>query len=314
MSRSAPEIAAGSGGWVNWNPAAVTEDVPERTSIELVLRLFDDPLVRTLDTSNNYGHGEAERRIGLAIREHGGVPDGFLVQTKADRDMATGDFSGERVRRSIDESRRRLGLDRLPLVYLHDPENTSWSRATAADCPVAALVAAKEAGIVGEIGVAGGPAALMARYLETGLFDALVTHNRHTLVDRSADRLLDLARDLGVRVANASPYGGGFLTAWPPPSERYAYAPAHPAVREAAAAAARLCADFDVPLVAAALRFSTDDPRIDRTIIGMRTVADLDATAALLEVPVPHALLEALRALPVDAAGRQDPPGSGREF
>lgn len=228
--------------------------------------------------------------------------------------MATGDFSGERVRRSIDESRRRLGLDRLPLVYLHDPENTSWSRATAADGPVAALVAAKEAGIVGEIGVAGGPAALMARYLETGLFDALVTHNRHTLVDRSADRLLDLARDLGVRVANASPYGGGFLTAWPPPSERYAYAPAHPAVREAAAAAARLCADFDVPLVAAALRFSTDDPRIDRTIIGMRTVADLDATAALLEVPVPHALLEALRALPVDAAGRQDPPGSGREF
>jgi D-threo-aldose 1-dehydrogenase len=302
------KIAAGSGSWVQWNPASVGEDVPLAESIDLVHELFEDPTVRVLDTANNYGFGASEERIGMAIREYGIVPDGFTIQTKADRDMTTGDFSGARVRRSLDESRTRLGFDRLPVVYLHDPENISWEQAFAADGPVAALVAAREAGIIGTLGVAGGPSDLMRRYLDTGLFEALITHNRYTLADRSADRLLDHAHALGVHVTNASPYGGGFLTAWPPPTERYAYGPAAPSVRRTAEQAAALCTAAGVPLIAAALAFSTEDPRIDRTIIGMRTVDDLRATRELLEVTLDDELLDALRGLDSDPQGWQDPP------
>ncbi len=309
---TAPELAAGTGSWVAWNEASPTVDIPEAETAGLVARIFQGSGVRTIDTSNNYGHGETERRIGRAIQALGGVPDGIVIQTKADRDMRSGEFSGARVRRSIDESRDRLGLDVLPLVYLHDPENISWADATAVDGPMAALVEARAAGTVRRIGVAGGPAALMRRFLETGHFDALITHNRFTLVDRSADALLDLAHSLGVDTANASPYGGGFLTAWPPPTDRYAYDVADPRVVQAAGVAALLCAEAGVPLAAAALRFSTDDPRIDRTIIGMRTTVDLEATEALLAVKLPGGLLDALRALPLDRAawsgGWQDGP------
>lgn len=300
------KIAAGSGSWVRWNPASVGDDVPLAESIDLVHELFEDPVVRVLDTANNYGFGASEERIGMAIREYGFVPDGFVIQTKADRDMTTGDFSGARVRRSLDESRTRLGFDRLPVVYLHDPENITWEQAFAVDGPVAALVAAREAEIIGTLGVAGGPSDLMRRYLDTGHFEALITHNRYTVVDRSADRLLDHAHALGVHVTNASPYGGGFLTDWPPPTERYAYGPAGPSVRRTAATAARLCADAGVPLIAASLAFSTEDPRIDSTIIGMRTTRDLAATHELLATPVAPELRDALRALQSDPREWQD--------
>lgn len=302
-------IAAGSGSWVQWNPASIGTDVPAADSIDLVLELFEDPAVRVLDTANNYGFGASEERIGMAIREHGGVPDDFVIQTKADRDMVSGDFSGARVRLSLDESRSRLGLDRLPVVYLHDPENISWEQAFAVDGPVAALVAARDAGVIGKLGVAGGPSALMRRYLDTGHFEALITHNRYTIVDRSAEGLIDHAHAHGIHVTNASPYGGGFLTAWPPPTERYAYGPAAPSAYRTAEEAAALCRAADVPLIAAALAFSTQDPRIDRTIIGMRTVDDLRATRELLAAPIDDVLLQALRRLDPDPRGWQDPPG-----
>lgn len=307
MDASTTRIAAGSGSWVQWNPASPGDDVPESASIDLVHRLFEDPEVRALDTANNYGFGASEERIGRAIREYGGVPDGFVIQTKADRDMTDGDFSGARMRRSLDESRSRLGLDTLPVVYLHDPENMRWDAAFAADGPVAALIDARDAGIIGTLGVAGGPSDLMRRYLDTGHFEALITHNRYTVADRSADRLLDHAHAMGVHVTNASPYGGGFLTAWPPPTDRYAYGPAAPSVRRTAERAAELCAAAGVPLIAAALAFSTEDPRIDRTIIGMRTAADLAATHELTATPVNADLLAALRALESDPRGWQDP-------
>jgi D-threo-aldose 1-dehydrogenase len=262
--------------------------------------------VRYLDTSNNYGGGESERRIGSALRAAGGIPDGFVLQTKADRDMATGDFSGSRMRESIAESMDRLGLTRLPVVFLHDPENTTWERAMAADGPVAALVAARDEGLIGHLGLSGGPVGLLARFLETGHFEAVITHNRHTLVDRSADPLLDLAAANGIGVLNAAPYGGGMLTRWPVDRSRYAYGEAQAALIEAANEMGRLCADAGVPFAAAALQFSTRDPRITSTIVGMRTVGDLEASIELDEIEIPEGLWAALLAVPLDPATWQD--------
>ncbi len=174
------------------------------------------------------------------------------------------------------------------------------------DGPVAALVAAREEGLIGHLGVSGGPVDLLARFVETGLFEALITHNRHTLVDRSADALLDLAVARGMGVLNAAPYGGGMLTRWPVDRVRYAYGEGAPALIAAANEMGRLCAEADVPLAAAALQFSTRDPRITSTIVGMRTVADLEASIELDEVEIPDELWRALRAVPLDPATWQD--------
>ncbi len=84
------QLCAGSG---TWKPDRFGSDVPVAESVHLIHRLFESSQVNYLDTSNSYGLGESERRIGIAVREYGGTPADFDIQTKADRDMRTGDFS-----------------------------------------------------------------------------------------------------------------------------------------------------------------------------------------------------------------------------
>jgi D-threo-aldose 1-dehydrogenase len=299
-------ICAGAAAWRALDDPQGGIDPAE--SDALAAALLRSEVVRYLDTSNNYGGGESERRIGRALAAAGGIPDGFVLETKADRDMATGDFSGARMRDSLAESLERLGLERLPIVFLHDPENTTWEGAMADDGPVAALVAARSEGLIGHLGISGGPVGLLTRFVETGLFEALITHNRHTLVDRSADALLDLAAARGMGVLNAAPYGGGMLTRWPVSRTRYAYGEAPSPLIAAANEMGRLCTEAGVPLAAAALQFSTRDPRITSTIVGMRTVADLEASIELDEVEIPDDLWDALRAIDLDPSTWQDAP------
>ena len=97
-------------------------EVNEARAQTTLQKIFDGP-VNFLDTSNNYGLGRSESRIGQAIKARGGLPDGFVLATKLDRDMQTGCFDADRVARSIEESLTRLGLDCVPLLHLHDPEH-----------------------------------------------------------------------------------------------------------------------------------------------------------------------------------------------
>src|SRR5579872_3215914 len=162
-------------------PETFTYSVGEERAFETIRTILDGPIT-FLDTAASYGDGESERRLGVVLRERGGLPAGFVLATKADRNLQTGDFSGDQVRRSIERSLRLLGLDRLQLVYLHDPEHTTFEAAMAPGGPVDVLRRAHGEGVIDHIGVAGGPIALMERYVETGLFDAAISHNRYTLL------------------------------------------------------------------------------------------------------------------------------------
>jgi D-threo-aldose 1-dehydrogenase len=265
-------------------------DVDERPAIETVLAAFDSP-INFIDTSNGYGeNGTAERRIGQAIRERGGLPDGVVLATKVDPDPVTGDFSGDRVRASYAESLERLGIDRVPLLYLHDPERITFDQGIAEDGPVAALVGLKDEGLVDRIGVAGGPPALLRQYLETGVFDVVLSHNRYTLVDRSARALYELARDRSLGVVNAAPFGGGMLAKGPEVQARYAYGKRDDRIADAALAMKRACERFGVPLAAAALQFSLRADFIDSTIVGVSSPERVNQTLALAEVEIPDDL------------------------
>jgi D-threo-aldose 1-dehydrogenase len=252
--------------------------------------------INFLDTSNNYGDGESERRIGAALREAGGLPDGFVLATKVDR-AASGDFSGARVRRSLQESLDRLGLERLALVYLHDPEHISFEDGVAPGGPVQALVDLQREGLIDHLGVAGGPIDLMRRYIRTGAFEVVITHNRFTLVDRSAEPLLDEARELDVAVVNAAPFGGGVLAKGPAAVRDYAYGPAHPDVMARIEAMDAACARHDVPLAAAALQFSLREARVASTIVGISAPERVEETVALARWPIPAGLWDELLAL-----------------
>ncbi|WP_375387250.1 aldo/keto reductase [uncultured Amnibacterium sp.] len=262
-------------------------------TVEAVLR---SP-IRFLDTSNGYGPaGESEQRIALAI-ERTGLPDDVVIATKVDPATGSSDFSGDRVRASLEESLERLGLDRVPLLHLHDPERISFEEGVAPGGPLRALVQLKERGLVDAIGVAGGPVGLLRRYVDTGELDVVLSHNRFTLLDRSAEPLFRAARERGLGVLNAAPYGGGILSRGTAEVPRYAYGLGGRATVEAARAMEAVCARYEVPLAAAALDFSLRSDLVDSTVVGMSSPERVAATEALLATAVPDDLRAELEAL-----------------
>jgi D-threo-aldose 1-dehydrogenase len=264
--------------------------VDEGRAVATIQAAFDSP-VNFLDTSNGYGeNGTAERRIGTAIRRSGGLPPHVVLATKVDPDPHTGDFSGDRVRASLEESMERLGVDRIALLHLHDPERIPFEQGVSPGGPVEALVDLRKRGLVEHLGVAGGPVGLLQQYLDTGEFEVVLSHNRYTLLDRSAEPLFRSAARRGLGVLNAAPYGGGLLSKGPAVHQKYAYGSPDGRILKAAEAMEAACRRHDVPLAAAALQFSMRSEMIDSTVVGVSSPQRIDQTLELAAVAIPPEL------------------------
>jgi D-threo-aldose 1-dehydrogenase len=275
-------------------------DVSFERGVATARRALEGPF-NFLDTAAGYSGGESERRIGAALAEAGGLPDGFVLATKVDRDGATGNFSGDQVLRSVEGSLSRLGLDTIQLLYLHDPEHIGFAEAMAPGGPVETLRRLRDEGVAAHIGVAGGPVDLMAQFLRTGAFEVLITHNRWTLVDRSADRLIDEAVERGVGVVNGAPFGGGMLAKGTASGTDYAYRPARAVVVQRVRQMEEACARYDVPIAAAALQFSLRDARVTSTIVGISRPERVDETVALATWDIPDELWKIVEPLAAPA-------------
>ncbi|WP_206067271.1 aldo/keto reductase [Nonomuraea composti] len=262
----------------------------QRLARELVSGRF-----RQLDTSNEYAGGRSETLIGQVI---GQVPgDGVTVFSKADRDPGTGVFDGDRVMRSFEETISRLGVSTLPVYHLHDPFTITVREAMAPGGAVPALVALREQGLVGAIGIAAAGGTLVEDYIRTDAFDAVLTHNRYTLVDRSAEDILRLATERRMLVFNAAPFGGGILSGSPRHASRYGYRPISPEFGRHVEKVRELCERWRVALPAAALHFSLREPRVHSTVVGITSVERLKALDALVDAVIPDAFWEELDAL-----------------
>jgi D-threo-aldose 1-dehydrogenase len=270
-------------------PDTFAYGVSEAQALATIRAAFAGP-IPFLDTAASYGDGESERRIGLVVREQGGVPSGILIATKADRDLWTGEFTGDQMRRSVERSLRLLGVDRLQLCYLHDPEHISFAAAMAPGGPVDALRRLHDEGVIAQLGVAGGPIDLMTQFVETDLFAAAISHNRYTLLNQEAEPFWEACQRHGVAALNAAPYGSGLLAKGPGAYPRYMYGPAPAEYLRRAAALEALCQRYQVPLAAVALQFSLRDPRIVSTIVGMSKPERLAETLALARTPIPDEL------------------------
>ena len=285
-------------------PENFGHEVAEADAVALVGAVLRSG-IRTIDTANGYSDGRSETRIGRAIAEFG-LPDDVSVITKVD--ARDGDYSGERVRRSIAESTERLGIAPLPLVHLHDPEFHDFAELTGPGGAVDALVAARDRGEIEHIGLAGGDVEAMRRYLDLGVFEVLLVHNRWTVVDRSAGPLLDRAAELGVGVVNAAVLGGGILADDSGRSTTYGYRPASPETLRSIARMRELCRDNGTTLAAAALRFSTRDPRFATTIVGISRPERIPPTLDAAELDLPAAFWAAIEDLVPDPENWLDAP------
>jgi D-threo-aldose 1-dehydrogenase len=261
----------------------------------VAIRAFLQGPINFLDTAASYG--DSERRIGTVLRELGGVPDGVVLATKADRDLVTGDFSGEQIRRSVERSLMLLGVNSLQLLYLHDPEHATFAEIMAPGGAVAQLRRCKDEGLVEHVGVAGGPISMMIQYVETGAFEVAISHNRYTLLNVSAAPLWDVCMARGVAALNAAPYASGILAKGPRANQRYVYQTPSDDVLERAARIEAICSRHGVPIAAAALQFSLRDPRIASTIVGASKPERIGQTLALATHPIPETMWRELAAV-----------------
>jgi D-threo-aldose 1-dehydrogenase len=252
---------------------------------------------RQLDTSNNYSGGRSEALLGEAIRAVGGLPAGKVVFSKADQDPSTGVFDGDRLRRSFDESTERLGLETIPLYQLHDPYTLSVAEGMAPGGPVEALIRLRDEGRIGAIGIAAGERALVEDYLRTDVFDVVLSHNRWTIVDRTAETILRLATERGMTVFNAAPFGGGILGGSTFRGDSYGYQPASTAFLTHLERVRALCAEWGISVAAAALAFSMREPRVHTTVVGIYSLERLAELPGLAATEIPEGFWSALDAL-----------------
>jgi D-threo-aldose 1-dehydrogenase len=291
-------------------PGTYGYEVSTEDALDTVRAIFDGP-TNFLDTSRIYGLGRSEQLIGEVIRERGGLPDGFILSTKLDRDPETNHFDAAQARRSLELSLRALGLDRIHLLHLHDPEHArSLAEVAGPGGALSELFRIKAEGLADAVGLAAGATDMMIPLLRDWDFDALITHNRFTLVNRSAAAMIDFATSRGVAVINAAPYAGGVLAKGTGSFPRYVYQAASAQMLDPVRRVEEACARYRIPPGAVALQFSLRDPRVTSTVCGVSRPERVRQTLEWAEWPIPDKLWDDLQALPFSI----DDPEATREY
>lgn len=267
----------------------------EDDAVAFAIDMLNGPYA-LVDTSNNYAKGRSEAVLGLA-RAKNGVASERQIVTKADEDPATHAFDKDRVRRSFEESCQRLGVERFGLLHLHDPYSISFEEAAAPGGAIEGMLELKEEGLVDAIGIAAGTISLMHNYVSSGAFDVLLTHNRFTLVDRSATPLIEDAVERGMGVFNAAPFGGGLLARGSASGANYAYTDSPPELLAWVAKVEKLCQEHNIDLPTAALHFSLRSPLVDSTVVGISSTKRIGELERMRTTVVPPSFWESIERL-----------------
>jgi D-threo-aldose 1-dehydrogenase len=249
-----------------------------------------DAGIRYFDTAPHYGLGLAERRLGRALADR--PREDFVLSTKVGRllvpnpnptgsDLGAGqfavpdtmtrrfDFSGDGIRRSIDASLERLGVDRIDFVLIHDPDDHLDQ---AIDEAAPALVDLRVQGVVRAIGVGMNQWQAPLRMIEECDLDVVMLAGRWTLADRTGAPLLDACRSRGVSVLAAAPYNSGLLASdWPSDGAYFNYGPAPDEVLERARQFASTAARYGATLPQLAMQFPLRHAATASVVAGMGT-------------------------------------------
>ena len=295
----------GFGGAGIGNLGVVVPDDVARATVDAAW----DEGVRGFDTAPHYGLGLAERRLGAALRDR--PRDEYAISTKVGRllvpgpgggdDLATGGFavpddlvrswdaSADGVRRSLDESLGRLGLDRVDIAYLHDPDVYGLESSLATGLP--ALAALRDEGVLSGVGVGSNSVAALLAALDTGIPDVVMLAGRYTLLEQPGRAVVERAAELGVRVVAVGVFNSGLLSRDVPAADAtYDYVPAPDDLLARTRAIAAVCARHGVTLPEAALAFPLRAAAVGAIAVGVQSPEQVRENAARARADVPEAL------------------------
>ena len=272
--------------------------------------------VRYYDTAPHYGLGLAEQRLGEFLRTK--PRDEFVLSTKVGRLLVENplgpqpddegfavtspfirrrDYSGDGIRRSLEESLERMGLDRVDVVFVHDPDDYYRE---AMDGAFPALDELRRAGVITSYGAGMNQTAMLADFVLNTDLDVVMCAGRYTLLEQGGlDDLMPAAASREVSIVAAAVFNSGLLARDRPPVDAtYNYVQAPPALLARVNAIADVCEAHGVSLPAAALQFPLRQPTVATVCTGARSADQVLRNADLFDVPIPDALWNDL----VDAA------------
>src|SRR3954452_8607554 len=267
--------------------------------------------IRFYDTAPLYGFGLAERRLGAFLRQQ--PRESYVVSTKVgrllrapdgaaaeddyyksgQRERPVFDFSHDGVMRSVEESLARLGLDRVDVLLVHDPDD-HYDEAVAG--AFRALQRLRADGTVKTIGAGMNQSDMLVRFAEVVPVDCFLLAGRYTLLDQGAlDALFPVCATQNIGILLGGIYNSGILAS-PPPGAKLNYQDADAALVARALALDELCRKHGTELKAAALQFCTAHPAVTVAVMGARNAAEVADNIAMSELAVPMAFWQELRA------------------
>ncbi|MGY4923194.1 aldo/keto reductase [Streptomyces sp. 900105755] len=294
-------------------------ELPDQQAYDTVTAAWQHG-IRYFDTAPHYGLGLSERRLGEALRQYD--RDAYTLSTKAGRrlepgpgdgdDLAHGfavpdtlrrvwDFTADGIRRTLEASLERLGLDRVDVVYLHDPDDHA-EQAFREGYP--ALEKLRAEGVVGAIGAGMNQTAMLTRFVRDTDVDVVLCAGRYTLLDQSAlTDLLPAAAERGTSVVIGGAFNSGLL-ADPKPDATYNYAQVSDELLSRALRLNALAEEHGTTLRAAALAFCAAHPAVASVLVGARSAAEIADGSEQFAAHVPAAFWQELHAsglLPAEA-------------
>ena len=284
--------------------------------------------VRYFDTAPHYGLGLSERRLGSSLAER--PRDAYVVSTKVGRaldrlDVVVGldddgfivpathrrrwDFTRDGIRRSLSESLERLDLDRVDIVYLHDPDK-HWHEVLSTGYP--ALAELRAEGAVSAVGAGMNQSAMLAKLVQHTDVDVLMLAGRYTLLEQeSLDDLLPLCEERGVGIVAAGVFNSGLLARTQPGAAgRYDYGEAPPEMVRRAQAIAAICERHGTTLPGAAIAFPLAHPAVVSVCVGARSAEQVKRNASLSRETIAPDLWVELKA---EGLLREDAPVPGEQ-
>ena len=272
--------------------------------------------IRMFDTAPYYGYGSSEQRLGSVLRDR--PRDEFVLATKVGKllrpdvpptaeqyisgeNMFQGapelnvklDYSRQGVLTSLEESFERLGIDRVDIVHVHDPDEHYEE---VLDGAYPALEQLRSEGVIKGISAGMNQAEMLERFARNADFDCFLLAGRYSLLDQGAldTGLFELVEERDIGILLGGVYNSGIL-ARPEPGATFNYVPAPPELIDRAKQLQAVCDRYDVPLMAAAIQFPLGQPAVDVVLTGARSPAEIEENVRMLEHPVASDLWQELR-------------------
>jgi D-threo-aldose 1-dehydrogenase len=268
--------------------------IPEQQAIDLI-RFTHDNGAAFFDTAPLYGAGESESRLGQALR---GIPrDQYMIATKVGRLVQPDgsmmfDWSGDGVRRSLEESLRRLQVDRVEILHMHDPDHDVDQAVNEA---FPALVDLRAQGVIDMIGCGVNTWELAQTLVRRCDLDCLLLAGRYTLLEQGSLAFMNECAAKGVKVFLGGVYNTGILATGAIPGAKYQYAEAPEHIMQRVRKIENLCREFNISLRAAALHFPLAHPAVASLMVGAQSAGEYAQTLSAYRESVPPAFWRALR-------------------